>query len=144
MKTLYHIRTLASSHSKASLSLILKCCTVGAHLFELSLALNLSSRYLCKAQQSGIYMPGVEKNRAFLDFRVSFLDELWLTLICSGDLSITCTTIHKPPRAGQRGYFLTWKIQEFFEYYLINYIFILLILRLLKYYILILSKALIL
>lgn len=61
-------------------------------------------------------MPGVEKkNRGFLDFRVSFLDELWLALICSGDLSIKYTTIHKPPRAGQRGYFLMWKIQELFE-----------------------------
>lgn len=48
-------------------------------------------------------MPGRERNDAFLDFRVSFLDELWLVLICSNFLSIKYTTNYKQPRAGQKG-----------------------------------------
>lgn len=48
-------------------------------------------------------MPGTERNDAFLDFRVSFLDELWLLLICSDFLSVKYATNYQQPRAGQKG-----------------------------------------
>lgn len=48
-------------------------------------------------------MPGTERNDAFLDFRVGFLDQLWLVLICSHFMSGKYTTNYQQPRAGQKG-----------------------------------------